>query len=338
MAATTAAKARAAFARQVAKINGRQTVIPPGEAALMAHPRAAAALLGRLGRDGAPVTGPGQGNTVVTSDERGAPAAQPGKGAGGGIADASPYPQRVIVTPASQLLLRARTPGYQNGRLIARDRHITTYRGRTMSSGSHQATGGTPNPDADGPPQPAYRMLNRTLSWQIGTDSTAFLDNGGPHSTTRAGGRAYPLGTQGDPYSRVYGGTPGLARWRPYGKRGGPGPGAPAPTVVAMPGGPYRPGTVLATGDPGDGPQKIYGGLPWGLHSPTPPPVQLTQGTQRVRFVQVRPPQMNRPLNSKIAGQSYSQTVVHLDGTQAVKVPRMPGGRQPGLNYRWRRS
>ena len=304
-----------------------------------------AVMLGRLRRyTGLPspandmtgtVTAAAQGNSVVTSDDRGARAAQPGKGAGTGIANQSPYGGRTIVTPPSQLLRRARTPGYQHGRLIARDRHVAAYRGTVTLSGEHDSKPGIPDPDADGPARPGYRMLNRTLSWQIGTDSTRFLDNDAPKATTDAGGKPFPLGTQGDPWTHVYGGTPGLAAYRPYGKRGGPA-GGPEPRVIALPGGPYRAGTVLQAGSPQDGPQLVQGGLPWGLHTPTVAPLQVSNATIAARFHQVRPPRMNRPLNSRAAGQSFDQQVVHLDGSQAVRVPKSAPGRQPGANARWR--
>jgi hypothetical protein len=276
-----------------------------------------------------------QGNSTLTSDPRGQRAAQPGKGPGAPLVNASPWPRRLIVTAPSQLLRTARTPGYQHGRLTARDRHIAAYRGRTTSSSAQQRTGGLPNPEADGPARPAYQMINRTLSWQAGADHAAFLDNPLPKPVTTAGpGRAFPLGTQGQPWTLIYGGTRNLALHRPYGFRGGP-RGGPGPRTVALPGGPHRPGKLLAEGDPADGPQKVFSGPPWGLHSPTVPPVKLTQGSERFRFHQVRPPRVNRPQNSRAEGQSWNQAVVHLDGSAAVKLPRAAPGRQPGLNQRF---
>lgn len=300
-----------------------------------------AALLARMGRAGfsaGAVTGPAQGNAVVRSDARGAAAAQPGKGAGGGfrdggISDASPYPEREIITPPAQLLLRARTDAYQRGRLIARDRHIAAYRGRTTSSDTQSPTGGSPNPEADGPPRPSYRMLNRTLSWQIGTDSTAHLDNTAFHATTTAGNRAFALGTQDGSVSKTYGGTRGLYLFRAYGSRRGY-TGGPAPRVVALPGGPARPGTVISLGSPDDGPQQIWGGYPHGLSTVVAEPARVTAATIKARYDQIRKPRVNRPNNSKVAGQSYDQAVVHLNGTQAVRLPRIAPGRQPGINGR----
>jgi hypothetical protein len=181
----------------------------------------------------------------------------------------------------------------------------------------------------------AYRMFNRTLSHMYGTNSTRFLDNGQFHAATMAGTRKFPLGTQGQEWANVYGGTQGLANYRPYGERGSRFAGAPQPTVRADPGGPYRFGTLIEQGDPKDGPQKVYGGLPWGLHSPTVPPVQVTKGVLAKRFGQVKPVWNIRPQNSKRAGQSWSQSMVSLSGHQAVQLQSTPPIRQPGMNSRW---
>ena len=286
---------------------------------------------GRL-HTGAP-TARAAGNTSVTSDVRGHPAAQPGKG------DAirlSPFPSRIIPTSPDHLLLRSRTPAYQNNRLVLRDRHVLERRGYgTTSPARQQPASGRPNPQADGPPRPSYGMINRTLSWQIGTDGTRNLDNDAPHATTMAGDRVFPLGNQGSsPWERVHGGTPGL--YRPYGARGrvlGP-----EPRVVAQPGGPYRAGVVLNPGSPQDGPQKVHGGLPHGLHSQTMPPLATTMD-RRANTVQMRPGRQGRPSNSRIAGQSYSQTVVHQDGTGGGRLPTLQTlTRQPGQTERWLRT
>jgi hypothetical protein len=322
-------------------------------------PLAAAGIYGRLGkgpapptrpRIGAPATGKAQGNWVVTSDARGASAAY-ARGTGMGnedLADTSPANEspygsvsgqqaRRVDTPPSMITAggMARTPQFQHGRAIAHDRHIISKTGHTTSGNRQQATGGTPNPEASGPPRPLYLMFNRTLSRMYGTDSTRFLDNGQFHAAVLAGTRKFPLGQQGTEWSRVYGGTPGLAQWRPYASRGRFLPGAPQPTVKAEPGGPYRFGTLLQQGAPGDGPQKVYGGLPWGLHSPTLPSTQQTQPMIMRRFGQVKPVWNIRPQNSRTAGQSWSQSMVSLTGQQAVKLRAAPPIRQPGMNTRW---
>lgn len=289
----------------------------------------AIATLGRRGLPAGPVTAPAAGNAVVTSDARGQAAAQPGQGDG---INASPVGGRVVVTPASQLGRFARTPAYENGKLIARDRHVLTRRGRTTTSGAYQEPySGVPNPEADGPPKPAYQMLNRTLSWQIGTDGTRGLDNDAFHAATTAGNRAFPLGNQGsNPWERISGGTPGL--YRPYGARGVV--EGPAPATYALAGGPYLPGTLVSPGAPGDGPQIVYGGLPHGLHSPTLPATKQTQARYAAN-VQMKNGRQDRPANSKIAGQSYSQTVVNQDGTGGGRLPRLYPGRQAGVTQRF---
>jgi hypothetical protein len=294
----------------------------------------------------APVTAVAYGNSVVTSDNRGTPAAQPGKGMGFPFHNTSPFDEspygsvsgiqlRHIDTPKEELSSRySRTDAFQHGRLIAHDRHIIENQGRVTSSNRQQQTGGSPNPEKDGPPRPAWKMFNRTLSHQIGDDSTRNLDNGQYHAATMAGTRKFPLATQGDEWSKVYGGTPYLAMYRPYGSRKGV-IGGPVPRVKAEPGGPVRFGTLIQEGDPGDGPQKVYGGLPWGLHSPTLPPVQNTNAVVGNRFKQVKPVWNVRPNNSKSAGQSWSQSMVSLTGKQAVKLGATQPIRQPGLNSRW---
>lgn len=317
-----------------------------------------AGVFGRMGRGqpsvrpnpGAPPTALAYGNSVVTVDTRGADTAQPGKGKGNGqLADLSPFNagiygdvrgrqiRRVDTPPEALSAAYTRTDAFQHGRLIAHDRHIIENQGRVTSSANNQRTGANPNPEADGPARPAWKMFNRTLSHQIGVDSTANLDNGQFHAAllTTDGRRKFPLATQGDEWSKVYGGTPGLANHRPYGKRGGFDQGAPRPTVRADPGGPYRFNTLLQVGDPADGPQKVYGGLPWGLHSPTLPSRQHTKAVIESRLGQVKPVQQNRPQNSKAAGQAWSQSVVSLSGQQAVKLAATPPIRQPGMNSRW---
>jgi hypothetical protein len=319
-------------------------------------PLAAAGIYGRMGKGGvsahvqvnAPASGPAQGNSVVTSDARGAQAAFPGHGQGNGsLADTGPANEspfgsvsgvqvRVVNTRREMLSAAySYTDQFQHGRAIARDRHVIENQGRTTSGSGNFQNGGSPNPEKDGPPRPAWKMFNRSLSFQAGADSTRNLDNGQFHASTLAGMRKFPLATQGQEWSNVWGGTPGLANFRAYGKRGGFSAAAPAPTVRALAGGPYAYGRLLRVGDPGDGPQKVYGGLPWGLHSPTVPNQQIMKGVQANRFNQVKPVWNIRPQNSASAGQSWSQSMVSLTGQQAVKLGATPPIRQPGMNARW---
>lgn len=350
----TATAPRRRLLQKVNQIEARPTQPTPSAVYLeAAMPLVPGDMYGRMGKGatatrrfiGAPATSPAAGNSVITSDARGNRADGPGKGMGGhtlydmGPDNASPWPHAQVFTPGSlnSAGKHARTDAFQWGRLIAHDRHIIANQGRTTSSNRNLATGANPNPEKDGPPRPTWKMFNRTLSHMHGASDTRFLDNGQFHSAVIVPGRnrKFPLGKQGDEWTLRYGGTPYLADHRPYGKRGGYDSGAPLPTVRADPGGPYRFGTLLQVGAPGDGPQKVYGGLPWGLHSPTLPARQASQSLIRSRLGQVKPVWNVRPLNSKRAGQSWSQSMVSLSGQQAVKLASTPPIRQPGLNSRW---
>jgi hypothetical protein len=339
-------RGQAAFTQKVNQVQQRPTQITPSAQLIgTAAPMVPGDVYWRMGKGAirgrttieAPVTELAAGNSVVTSDPRGAPAAMPEQGMGYGLANESPYPFRTILTPHSldSAGMHARTAAFQHGRLIAHDRHILANQGSVTSSANRQRTGGYPNPEADGPPRPGWKMVNRTISFQNGTDSTRNLDNDDYHASVMAGNRKFPLATQGQEWSIRYGGTPYLANYRPYGTRGGFSSEAPLPTVRAEAGGPYRPRTLLQVGSPEDGPQKLYGGLPWGLHSPTLPGKEQTQTLIRSRIHQVKPVWNIRPNNSKVAGQAWSQTMVSLSGHQAVKLTTTPPIRQPGLNHRW---
>ena len=347
MAAATRTSRRR-FTQKVNQVQAQPTQITPSAQFLgAAMPLVPGNIYGRMGKGAvsgrrlvnAPVTGPAAGNWRVTSDARGARAAQPAKGAGSGIANASPFPHAQVFTPGSldSAGAHARTDAFQHGHLIAHDRHIIQNQGRVTSSAVNQRTGANPNPEADGPPKRTWKMFNRTISHMYGADDTAFLDNGQYHASVIVPGRnrKFPLATQGQEWSIRYGGTPGLASYRPYGTRGGFSAGAPQPTVRADPGGPYKFGTVLQVGAPNDGPQKVYGGLPWGLHSPTLNTRQGMQSLIRSRIGQVKPVWNVRPQNSKTAGQSWSQSMVSLSGQQAVKLKATAPIRQPGMNSRW---
>lgn len=288
------------------------------------------ALLGRLSRlSEGEVTSRAQGNSVVTSGIHGERAAQPGKG--GGV-DASPVGGEQLITTPSSLNRATYARPTQNNRLVLRDRHIISRRGKTVTSPDHQEpASGIPNPEADGPARPSHEMVDRTISFQIGTDATRNLDNDAPHAATSAGGKRFPLGNQGSaPWEPVYGGTPGL--YRPYGARGFvEGPEA---SLYSLPGGPSRPGVLLERGDEHDGPQALFGGYPHGLHSTTVPGTKVTRGRYK-DTTQQTPPRQQRPAGSKIAGQSYSQTVVGQDGKGGGPLPKMSGGRAAGSTMRF---
>lgn len=275
------------------------------------------------------MTGKAAGNAVVTSDTRLPPAARRNAAAAG-----TAPPEQLPLTTAQQASSSYAYGGraYRHGSKIASDRHVIERTGTTTTSRRHQTPrSGIPNPEADGPPRPAGDMVNRTISWQVGTDSTRNLDNELVHAKTKAGDKPFPLSSQGTAPQPVFGGTPNLVR--PYGARG-TGLQGPAPKVVALPGGPYRVGTVLTPGSEGDGPQRVSGGAPHGLHSPTTPARKQT-GARYRSTKQMRPGRVTRPANSKIAGQSMSQFAVPLDKSRGGPPPVQNGGPQPGVTGRF---
>lgn len=322
-------------------------------------------LLGRRARGlSGPVTARAAGNSVVTSDLRGGarPAAYPGSD-NGAEAQSSTITARAtgLITPTTPDVRgpdQSRTAyggGWSDGKLTVRERFVQAMRG-TSRQGGQQSSSGVPNPQYDGPPQPQYLQENRTESWQTGTDKTTQEDNPGPFARTVTvqadpagapqnkapagvlhylGGRLFPLGNQGDPWSPVWGGTPHLTR--DYGTRGVTGVSGPPPKVFALPGdgSAARIGTLLVQGDPADGPQKIRGGMPHGLHSPSVHGTQLTMARLGVIPLQ-KPPRDDRPNNSKIAGQSMSQMYPAEGSGASGRTPRMKNpGRAPGIGNRF---
>jgi hypothetical protein len=201
---------------------------------------------------------------------------------------------------------RAGIQGF-NDRLTVKDRHAYWDAG-------HQRTGTTFDPavsppntynnPVQQPPRPDLRTVNRTVSYQKGSDKTRNQDD-----LTRA----YTwLGEQGAPWTPVNGGVPGL--YQPYGTRGG----VPYPVV-----------SPVEQGQAGDGPRLVSGGPPHGLHSRTP----WKGGAQIIRRFaatpQTRPVRLDRPSNSPQAGQSYSQTV-RPQGASGVRPSRANPGRSAG--------
>ncbi|HEY2089883.1 MAG TPA: hypothetical protein VGH54_28165 [Mycobacterium sp.] len=333
-------------------------------------PDASPDLMGRQRRSlGGPVTARAAGNDVVRSDMRGgaAPAAWPGADSGGQSQSSTMNARSDggLITPTTPDLRgpdQARTAyggGWSDGLLTIRERAVMLMRGTSRLS-ARDSYSGTPNPQYDGPPVPQYLQDNRTLSWQIGTDKTTYEDNAGPFATTTTtavdpegpgvpqnkspagvlsynAGRTYPLGNQGDPWTTVWGGTPHLTR--AYGARGAAGVSGPAPNQFALPGdgSGARIGTMLGQGDPQDGPQKIRGGVPHGRHSASAHGSALTMARLGSIPVQ-RPPRDDRPNNSKIAGQSMSQTYPNEGSAASGAIPRIaPGlrGRTPGITGRF---
>jgi hypothetical protein len=194
------------------------------------------------------------------------------------------------------------TSGF-NDKLTVKDRHAYWDTGN-QKTGLDFSVGnigyGTVNDPLTTPPRPDLRLVNRTISYQQGSDHTINQDD-----LTRP----YTwLGEQGSGWAPVYGGVPGL--YQPYGTRGG----VPFPIV-----------SPVEQGQPGDGPHLVFAGPPHGLHSTTP----WKGGAQIIsRFAstpQTRPVRQDRPSNSPQAGQSYSQTVLPQGAS-----PVRPRGGQPG--------
>lgn len=174
--------------------------------------------------------------------------------------------------------------------LIAADRHAILNRGKELSG----RDSGTPDPLLSGPVRPSLRLVNRTINYQQGTDNDAAQDDlTRPYNRT-PDGRQF-IGTQGQGWSQVYGGVPGL--YQPYGSyagfTAGPVKGIQSP---------------VEQGSAGDGPGAVFSGPPHGLHSQS-----MRNGEQIAAFYastpQMKSVRVDRPDNSRIAGQSYGQTV-----------------------------
>ncbi len=312
-------------------------------------------LLGRRRQSlGGPVQGPAAGNSVVSYDARGPGAAAPGSD-GGGRAQSTTWGGLTRSTPDQRGEARAAYGGGQaDGKLTVRERFVMVMRG-TSRQGAQESHSGIPNPLEDGPPLPEYLQENRTESWQIGLDHTTQEDNPGPFAVTvqradgaardfpgpvnayanKGAGQAFPLGNQGDPWTPVMG--PPIGLYREYGVRGRTGVHGPEPKTFALAGdgSGLRTGTLISPGAPEDGPQKIRGGPPHGRHSPTVQARKQTMARQAA-IPQQRPGRNDRPSNSRIAGQSYNQMVVHEGSAAVNQTPRLPEpGRHAGINSRF---
>jgi hypothetical protein len=186
-----------------------------------------------------------------------------------------------------------------NDKLRVVDRHAFYDTGNQLTGLEGFPPAGSPNtynnPLVNGP-RPDLRTVNRTVSYQRGSDKTRNQDDLS---------RAYTgLGEQGSGWIQVNGGVPGL--YNPYGSRGG----VPFPIVSPAP-----------YGSPGDGRQLVFSGPPHGLHSMTYP----DRGDTLQRYVvapQMRSVRFDRPSNSPQAGQSFNQTVVPQG---QLGTPQKPG-------------
>ena len=221
-----------------------------------------------------------------------------------------------------QSFRRYGTQGF-NDKLTVKDRHAYWDTGN-QKTGTDAVPHGLPNTYNNPlkfPPRPDLRLLNRTLSHQLGSDSTRNQDDLTRQYTW--------LGEQGSGWSPVYGGVPGL--YQPYGTRGG------VPFAIVSP---------VEQGQPGDGRHDVFSGPPHGLHSQTP----WKGGAQIIaRFMatpQTRPVRQDRPSNSPQAGQSYSQTVLpqgaaeRAGGRAGFRGAAGAGGARPhqGRGWKGRRS
>jgi len=205
---------------------------------------------------------------------------------------------------------------FANDKLITSDRHAFLTRGTELTG----RDSGNTDPPKDGPARPSLRIVNRTINYQEGSDATANQDD-----LTRAYARnssGQYMGTQGDPWTPVYGGTPGM--YQPYGTYQGIG-NVPIQGIQSS----------VAEGAPGDGPQSFQPGPPHGLHSPTMPDYTQTLGYY-MAVPQMALPRIDRPSNSTIGGQSYSQTVIPQGQTgTAAQQATGPNNTGVGSGVSW---
>ena len=231
--------------------------------------------------------------------------------------------------------------GSQNDKLIAYDRHGIFKVGYENSG----RDSGFTDPPSQGPARPSLWLVQRSINYQAGSDNTLAQDdlsrdytrvavqNQGAASIgwvadpsvgpyTGYSGREGDLyaGEQGSGWAPIYGGVPGL--WQPYGSYegicNGPVQGIQSPAPE---------------GSKGDGRRNVWSGPPHGLHSPTLPSYSQTIG-RYMAVPQMTQPRMDRPSNSTIAGQSYSQTVIPQG--QAGTVVAGTGPSRPQWNQRAR--
>lgn len=204
--------------------------------------------------------------------------------------------------------------GYSNDKLIAYDRHAFMKVGYENSG----RNSGMTDPPMDGPARPSLALVQRTLSYQQGTDMQAASDDLTRDYSRNAEGMY--IGEQGTGWAPVYGGTPGL--YQEYGSYQGIAPRTPGyDPVTGVTEGINAP---VNQGAAGDAPQTVWSGPPHGLHSPTLPDYVQTLG-RYMAIPQMAAPRIDRPSNSPIAGQSYSQTVQPQGQTGTVAQNRNVG-------------
>lgn len=195
----------------------------------------------------------------------------------------SPSPRVVVLGDGQETYVRWALQGF-NDKLTVKDRHAFWDTGN-QKTGLDLGTYGMPNTYNDPirqPPRPDLRTVNRTVSYQKGTDTSRNQDDLSRPYTW--------LGEQGSGWTGVNGGVPGL--YQPYGTRGG------VPYPIVDP--------TNAQG----GREAVWAGPPHGLHSETYPDMADIVNRSNAQ-PQMRPVRFDRPSNSPQAGQSYSQTVQH---------------------------
>lgn len=210
--------------------------------------------------------------------------------------------------------------GFSNDKLVTNDRHGIMKVGYENSG----RLSGQTDPPMDGPARPSLFLINRSVNYQQGTDTTAATDDLSRDYTRNAEGMY--VGEQGTGWARVYGGVPGM--YIEYGSYSGVSPSSPVvgnDTSLGI-------HSNVAQGASGDGPHDVWSGPPHGLHSPTLPDYSQTLG-RYMAIPQMARPRVDRPSNSPVAGQSYSQTVQSQGQTgSSVKTQTM----QRGFGMGWR--
>lgn len=285
------------------------------------------------------------GNPAVTTEEavaKGGPGANPLAGAEPSLSRRQPFPH-VSALGFSQ------ESAYRGGAQIANDKLWATDRHGIMNTGTERGGGrrsGETDPPMDGPPRPALRLVQRTINWQQGnplaaqdhepgeqrnyamSEMTAPSTRPGwnprlPFTTFKVEEGPQYVAEQGSGWSPVYGGVPGL--WQPYGSYAGY--AAEGPKGIQSP---------AQQGSAADGPQKVFSGVPHGLHTQTYPDYSSTLG-RYLAIPQMSLPRQDRPSNSTSAGQSYNQTVVPQGQTGTVGV-QSSGSATPGAvaSQAWR--
>lgn len=188
--------------------------------------------------------------------------------------------------------------GFSNDKLTTYDRH-GIFKVGYENSGRNS---GETDPPMDGPARPSLWLVQRSLSYQQGTDTSAATDDLSRDYSRNSTGMY--VGEQGTGWAPVYGGTPGL--YQAYGSYSGISPDTPGYDPVS--GATQGIMSPVGQGQAGDGPQSVWSGPPHGLHSPTLPSYAQSLG-RYMAIPQMARPRVDRPSNSPIAGQSYSQTV-----------------------------